>query len=185
MDGYSNSKEWVKECDYQLACRHFNIGDWNSAKTCFEKLGSHRDSKQKATESSYRLAKTYMSANDWAKAKEELVRLGSYNDSADMIKKCDYELAKEVYSNFVDSFKINDTEMTRNQFLLDDATTKFKALSGYEDSDAYLALIDYQNAKWENTPFEIDKLRPIFQKLAKYKKQMRSVRMPALTVFLL
>jgi len=130
LGDYNNSKELIKECDYQQALYYKNHGDYQKAIDVFVKLESYKDNKQLILETKYLYAISLLKENSCEKSLILFTELNNYKDSQQQIIECKYINAKEYMEN--KSF--------------DKAVSIFSELGGYKNSKDLMIECNYQSA---------------------------------------
>ena len=91
LGSYRNSKEMIKEVDYQEAWDFLYHEGFSRAKEMFTQLAGYKDADDMVFESDYRFALLLLKDNEFDKAKEVFKSISHYKDSKTMLLETDYQ----------------------------------------------------------------------------------------------
>lgn len=125
LDGYKDSADMARECDYRLAKDRFTAGELEEAETLFNALGNYKDSAAWANNCQgairirdYEAAGELLENGLYDQARDAFLALDGYKDSEDMANECDYRKAVSLME----------------QGRTDEAQPIFESLYDYKDS---------------------------------------------------
>ena len=88
LGDYSDSKEQVKACNYELGCLLIDDEQYSEAAEIFEALGEYKNSSQYLKKANYELAMDLLEDGSYTKAQTIFAALGNYLDSPQRVEEC-------------------------------------------------------------------------------------------------
>lgn len=92
----AQKEAFSQRCQYGLAQKRLEDGDYDEAAAAFRLLGDYQDARSMVKECAYRSACVLFDAGDYGAALESFAALSAYSDAAERYDACEFALAQEA-----------------------------------------------------------------------------------------